>query len=101
MNLLKFIAFLINRRLERINFSPDNVHNSSFLADYGGGGNIIYKAYAKTGTFTFEARWQIAKINYNGSGNILSIQWPVDNTGCSSSEFKFKWDDRATYNYNS
>jgi hypothetical protein len=101
MKLLEFIRFLINRRLERVNLSLDNVHNSSFLADYGGGTNIIYKAYAKTGTFTFESRWQIAKINYNGSGEILSIQWPIDNTGRSSSAFKFKWDDRAIYNYRS
>jgi hypothetical protein len=59
--------------------------------------NLIYKGYARPGTATSAAGWQIAKITYSGS-NVTQIDWP-ESGGIPSSEFNFVWDDRASYTY--
>jgi hypothetical protein len=100
MSIKELLSYLVDDEDKKITISNDT-ENCSFLADYGGGANIIYKAYAKAGSFSFEAKWQIAKINYDGSGNVTSIQWPINSTGRSSSNFEFIWDNRATYSYSS
>jgi hypothetical protein len=100
MSLKELLSCLVDDEMKKITLSPDT-ENCSFLADYVGGTSIIYKGYAKAGSFSFEDKWQIAKINYDGNGNILSIQWPVNSSGRSSSDFKFIWDNRATYSYSS
>jgi hypothetical protein len=102
MSLKELISCLIDDEMKKATASHDHTQNCSFLADYGGGTSVIYKAYAKAGAFSFEAKWQIAMINYDGNGNVLSIQWPINpSTGRSSSDFEFIWDNRATYNYSS
>jgi hypothetical protein len=100
MSLKELLSYLIDDEMKECAMSH-NTQNCSFLADYGGGANVIYKAYAKAGSFSFEAKWQIAKINYDGNGNVLSIQWPINPKGRSSSDFKFIWDNRASYSYSS
>lgn len=101
MSLKELLSYLIDDEVKKINISNGNTQNCSFLADYLGGTNIIYKAFAKSGSFSFEAKWQIAKINYDGNGNVTSVQWPINSTGRSSSDFAFIWDNRATYSYSS
>jgi hypothetical protein len=101
MSLKELISCLIDDEMKKSTASHDQTQNCSFLADYGGGTNVIYKAYAKAGTFTSEAKWQIAMINYDANGNVLSIQWPINSTGRSSSDFEFIWNNRATYSYSS
>jgi hypothetical protein len=72
------------------------VGDMKFRGEYSGG-NIIYKGYARPGTATSTAAWQIAKLTYSGS-SITQIDWP-QNGSIASSEFIFVWDDRATYTY--
>lgn len=79
-----------------------NVIQESYVGDmkFRGewvGGNLIYKAYARPGTATSAAAWQIAKLTYSGS-SITQIDWPQSG-GIASSEFIFVWDDRAAYTY--
>ena len=72
------------------------VADMKFRGEYTGS-NLIYKGYATPGTATSAGDWQIAKITYSGS-NITQIDWPEENS-IPSSEFKFIWDNRATYTY--
>jgi len=63
------------------------------------GTNLIYKGFARPGTATSVAKWQIALLTYDGSNNLLSITWPQDTLGHASSEFNFIWDNRAALTY--
>ena len=69
----------------------------AFLGEYTGA-NLIYKAFARPGSATTAAVWQIAKLTYSGA-NLTAIQWPENDFGAASSEFNFVWDDRALYVY--
>ena len=68
-----------------------------FRAEYSGG-NLIYKGYARPGASTAESVWQISFLTYSGS-DVTQVDWPQDANGVASSDFKFAWDDRATYNF--
>ena len=70
----------------------------AFLGDYTGT-NLIYKGFARPGAATSGAVWQIAKLAYDGSNNLLSIKWPQNTLGHASSEFNFIWDNRAALTY--
>ena len=70
----------------------------AFLGDYTGT-NLIYKGFARPGASTAESVWQIAFLTYDGSNNILSITWPLDSHGAPSNDYKFIWDNRASYTY--
>ncbi len=80
------------------------VGDMEFRGDYTGT-NLIYKAYARTGSAEGALVWQICKLAYDGSNNITSIKWPsaIDGvpsaSGVPSSEFNFSYTDRATYTY--
>lgn len=78
---------------------PDSFNEESFRGEYDGNDNLIYKGLAKPGSSTALAVWQIAKLTYDGSDNLLSITWPENANGVPSSTYDFIWDDRATYNY--
>lgn len=70
----------------------------TFRGEYTGT-NLIYKGYARTGADEGALVWQMAKLEYDGSSNILSVKWPENTYGSASSEFTFSWTDRATYTY--
>jgi hypothetical protein len=70
----------------------------TFRGDYTGT-NLIYKGLARPGSVTSDELWQIAKLAYDGSGNLLSILWPQIEPGVVSTDFIFEWDDRASYTY--
>ena len=63
------------------------------------GTNLIYRGFARPGASTSASVWQLAFMTYDGSNNLLSIQWPEDPNGHASNDYEFSWDDRATYTY--
>ena len=78
---------------------PDSYGYLAFRGEYDGSNNLIYKGFARPGSVTSAAVWQIAKLTYDGSGNITSILWPENTLGKASNDFMFEWDLRATYTY--
>lgn len=70
----------------------------TFRGDYTGT-DLIYRGYAVVGADTSVAVWQIAKLAYDGSHNVLSIKWPVNSSGATSSDYGFIWDNRAALTY--
>ncbi len=75
-----------------------NVIQESYIGDMKFRGEyvanqLIYKGFARPGTATSEAKWQIAKITYDGT-DITEVNWAQ-----GSSEFNYVYDDRATYTY--
>jgi hypothetical protein len=79
------------------NVIQDSFADRAFQGEYTGT-NLIYRGYARPGTATSVSTWQIAKLAYDGANNVLSIKWPQSG-GIASSEYIFKWDDRAGYTY--
>lgn len=94
-----------NRYMSRGNIStqgllsPDSFLDEAFQGDYQGGLNLIYKGFARPGSNTNTAVWQIAKLTYDGNSNITMIQWPHNSSGLASNAYEFNWTDRATYTY--
>lgn len=74
------------------------VGDMAFLGEYSGT-NLIYKGFARPGSASSAAVWQIALLTYDGSNNLLSITWPQNSFGHASSEFNFIWDNRAALIY--
>lgn len=70
----------------------------TFRGEYTGT-NLIYKGYARPGSAEGDNVWQIAKLSYDGSNNILTIKWPQGSNSAASSEFNFNWTGRAGYTY--
>jgi YD repeat-containing protein len=62
--------------------------------DFDGSGNLIYFGIAIPGTPQDTAEWQIRKLTYDGSGNLLTITWA---DGVRS--FNHAWDDRVSLTY--
>ncbi len=79
--------------------SQNSFLDASFLGDYVGTVNLIYKGYARPGSSASDAVWQIAKITYNGDNNVTAIQWPHNASGNASSDYEFIWSNRASYTY--
>lgn len=77
---------------------PDSFGDLAFQGAYTGT-NLIYKGFARPGSSTSAAVWQIALLTYDGSSNLLSITWPQDASGSASNDFQFIWANRATYTY--
>lgn len=71
--------------------------NRAFRGEYAGT-NLIYRGFARAGTATSTAKWQICLLTYDGANNLTAIQWPLS-SGAVSVDYKFVWDDRATYTY--
>lgn len=80
------------------NVIQDSFADRAFQGQYTGT-NLIYRGYARPGTATSVANWQIAKLTYDGSNNVTKIEWPQDGTGVGTSEYVFVWDSRAGYTY--
>lgn len=80
------------------NVIPSSFDNMAFQGAYTGT-NLIYRGFARPGSSTSAAVWQIAFMTYDGSNNLLSIQWPQDPNGNASNDYEFIWADRASYTY--
>lgn len=80
------------------NIIPSSFNDQAFLGDYTGT-NMIYKGFARVGSASSAAVWQIAKMAYDGSDNLLSIKWPQDSNAKANSDYQFIWDNRASYTY--
>jgi hypothetical protein len=78
--------------------NQDSFLDEAFRGDYTGT-NLIYKGFARPGSATSVAVWQIAKLAYDGANNLISITWPELTTGNVSSDYEFVWDNRASYTY--
>lgn len=78
--------------------SQDSFLDEEFRGEYSGS-DLIYKGFAKPGADEGALAWQIAKLAYDGSHNVLSIKWPINTQGAVSSDYEFSWTDRATYTY--
>lgn len=59
-----------------------------------GTSNIEYVGEAQSDTKTTDLKWRIKKLIYDGSNNLLEINWCNSEIG-----FKFSWDLKATYSY--
>lgn len=66
----------------------------SVQLDYDGSGNAIYLGLAEPGTATSAPLWQIRKLAYDGSGNLLNTKWAN-----GSRAFNSIWDDRVSLSY--
>lgn len=80
-----------------IDIQESYLNGMKFRGEYSAG-NLIYKGYAKPGASTAEDVWQIAQLTYSGS-DVTQVDWPQDSNGIASNDFRFAWDDRATYTY--
>ncbi len=80
------------------NLIPDSFSSLAFQGEYTGT-NLIYKGFARPGSSTSAAVWQIAKMTYDGSNNLLTITWPQTTAGVASNDFAFQWSQRASYTY--
>lgn len=93
---------VINRPLgvkdAQSNIIPGSFSDEAFQGEYTGT-NLIYKGFARPGASTSAAVWQIAKLTYDGSNNLLSVIWPQDSNGHASNDYQFQWTLRATYTY--
>lgn len=56
---------------------PNLFSDEAFQGEYSGT-NLIYKGFARPGSSVDEAVWQIAFLTYDGSNNVLMIQWPLE-----------------------
>jgi YD repeat-containing protein len=81
------------------NVNQYSFNDMAFQGDNGGGSNLIYIGMARAGSSTAQPVWQIRKISYDGSGNILTITWPINSNGAVSTENQFIWTSRTTYTY--
>lgn len=76
----------------------DSALDESFRGEYTGT-NLIYKGFARPGADEGAAVWQLAKLTYDGSNNVLSIKFPQDSFGRASNDYIFSWSDRGSYTY--
>ncbi len=63
------------------------------------GTNLIYAGFAKPGASEDAPLWQISKMAYDGSGNLLSVKWPVDDRGICSNDYEFVWTTAVANGY--
>jgi len=77
---------------------PDSFLDQTFRGDYTGT-NLIYKGSARAGAEEGSLSWQIAKLEYDASNNLLSVKWPQNTHGNVSTQYIFSWTARAAYTY--
>ena len=65
----------------------------AYRASYDAENNVIYEAWAATGSAEDSEVWQIVKHFWTG-GNLVKTSWAN-----SSGEFAFKWSKKTTYTY--
>ena len=63
------------------------------------GTNLIYSAFARPGASVDAPVWQISKLTYDGSGNVISITWPHNLYGVATSDYEFVFSNYAGYTY--
>lgn len=80
------------------NVISDSFDWMAFQGEYTGN-NLIYKAFARAGSATSAAVWQISKQTYDGSNNLLTVTWPQTPSGKASTDFQFIWDNRTSYSF--
>ena len=76
-------------------------HNEPFAyrAEYDADDQVVREGWAKTGTLTSVAEWQICEHTWSG-GNMTATKWPRLNAGeTGSGAFSFEWDERDEYTY--
>lgn len=71
----------------------------AFLAENDANGNPVYIGRAKVGTLSSEEKWQIRAIAYDANQGVTSVTWPQNDSGISSSDYLFEWDERSSYTY--
>ena len=86
------------RKDAQSNVIPSSFYNMAFQGVYSGT-NLIYAAFARPGSSTGAAVWQIFKLTYDGSNNLLSITWPQDAGGSPSNDYQFIQTGYAGYTY--
>lgn len=89
----------VGRTDSNYNLIPDSFSDEAFRAAYTGANLLQYKAFAKPGANIADPVWQIAKLAYDGSNNLVSITWPVNSYGAASNDYEFIWDNGAGTNY--
>jgi hypothetical protein len=62
--------------------------------DFDVNGNVIYFGFATPGSSVTDAVWQIKKLVYSGTGNLLSVFWAN-----GASNFINAWSGRAGLAY--
>jgi YD repeat-containing protein len=62
--------------------------------DYDVSGNVIYVGRAAPGSAVGNAVWQIRKLTYDATGNLLSVLWAG-----GSRAFVNTWTNRASLGY--
>lgn len=77
---------------------PGSFGDLAFRGDYTGT-NLIYKGLARVGSLTSAPVWQIAKLAYDGSNNLLSVTWAQNSYSVATNDYQFIWDNRASYTY--
>lgn len=86
-----------------LQYIPNSFSDEAFQGVYDGNGNLIYKGFAIAGTSITAQAWQIAKLSYDGSNNLLSITWPLTPQGIPSNDYNFIWNNGVvsflTYTY--
>lgn len=96
-------APIVNRPRGLINtqqqYIPDSFGDESFRAAYTGANLLEYKAFARPGADEGALVWQIAKLVYDGSNNLIQILWPINSLGATSNDYEFSWTLHATYTY--
>jgi hypothetical protein len=63
------------------------------------GANPEYIGTARVGANESDPIWQIFKLSYDGSSNLVSQKWPIGADGVPTNDFAFSWTDRATYTF--
>lgn len=63
-------------------------------SQYDASGNLIYYGLAAPGTATSAPLWQIRRLDYDGTGNLLDELYPN-----GSASFSNIWDNRAALSY--
>ena len=77
----------------------DSEHDETFRGAYTGT-SLIYAGFARPGSAEGINVWKIFRIAYDGSGNLIAVQWPISAvTGAVSSDYEFNWTGRAGYTY--
>jgi len=71
----------------------------AMIGDTQGGSNIIYIGFAKPGSDPANPVWQIKKLTWDGSGNVIQIQWPNDGTTRPTNDFRYIWNNRTSLTY--
>ncbi len=90
------------RPLLKLDADSRPIQSSSGDMEFRGeytGANLIYKGLARPGAAEGSDVWQLAKLAYDGSNNLVSVKWPQAANGVPSSEYSFNWTGRAGYTY--